>query len=77
MIGSRPRLNPQYRRNISAGIFQDLGTLKDFNWIVSMVKSDLKDYRSPITVACAVIPPLARLVLWMIDGLSSKAINAL
>jgi len=25
------------------GIFQDLSTLTDFNWIVSMVKSDLMD----------------------------------
>jgi len=44
MIGScRPEFNPQYRRNFSVGIFQDLSTLKGFNWIVSMVKSDLKD----------------------------------
>jgi hypothetical protein len=44
MIGScRPGFNPQYRRNFSVGIFQDLSTLKGFNWIVSMVKSDLKD----------------------------------
>ncbi len=44
MIGScRPGFNPQYRRNFSIGIFQDLCTLKDFNWIVSMVKSDLMD----------------------------------
>ena len=44
MIGScRPGFNPQYRRNFSVGIFQDLSTLEDFNWIVSMVKSDLKD----------------------------------
>ncbi len=33
--------NPWYRRNFSVGIFQDLSTLTDFNWIVSMVKSDL------------------------------------
>jgi hypothetical protein len=44
MIGScRPGFNPQYRRNFSVGIFQDLSTLTDFNWIVLMVKSDLKD----------------------------------
>ena len=44
MIGScRPGFNPQYRRNFSVGIFQDLSTLTDFNWIVSMVKSDLMD----------------------------------
>jgi hypothetical protein len=44
MIGScRPGFNPQYRRNFSVGIFQDLSTLTDFNWIVSMVKSDSKD----------------------------------
>jgi hypothetical protein len=44
MIGScRPGFNPQYRRNFSVGIFQDLSTVTDFNWIVSMVKSDLKD----------------------------------
>jgi hypothetical protein len=43
MIGScRPGFNPQYRRNFSVGIFQDL-SIKYFNWIVSMVKSDLKD----------------------------------
>ncbi len=43
VIGScRPGFNPQYRRNFSVGIFQDLSTLKGFNWIVSMVKSDLK-----------------------------------
>jgi hypothetical protein len=65
MIGSRPGFNPQYRQNFSAGIFQDLSTLEDFNWIVSMVKSDLKDNRSPGTVACAVIPRLGRLALWM------------
>ena len=41
--GSRPGFNPQYRQNFSVGIFQDLSTLKDFNWIVSMVKSDLMD----------------------------------
>ncbi len=51
--------------NFSVGIFQDLSTLKDYNWIVSMVKSDLKDNRSPGTVACAVIPRLGRLALWM------------
>jgi hypothetical protein len=44
MIGScRPGFNPQYRRDFSVGIFQDLSTLTDFNWIVSMVKSELKD----------------------------------
>ena len=43
MIGSRPGFNPQYRQNFSVGIFQDLSTLTDFNWIVSMVKSDLMD----------------------------------
>ena len=44
MIGScRPGFNPRYRRNFSVGIFQDLSTLEDFNWIVSMVKSDLMD----------------------------------
>jgi hypothetical protein len=31
-----------------------------------MVKSDLKDNRSPGTVACAVILQLERLALWMI-----------
>jgi hypothetical protein len=67
MIGScRPGFNPQYRQNFSVGIFQDLSTLKDYNWIVSMVKSDLKDNRSPGTVACAVIPRLGKLALWMI-----------
>ena len=66
MIGSRPGFNPQYRQNFSVGIFQVLSTLKDFNLIVSMVKSDLKDNRSPGTVACAVIPRLGRLALWMI-----------
>jgi hypothetical protein len=55
MIGSRPGFNPWYRRNFSVGIFQDLSNLKDFNLIVSMVKSDLKDNISPGTVACAVI----------------------
>jgi hypothetical protein len=44
MIGScRPRFNPHYRRNFSVEIFQDLSTLTGFNWIVSMVKSDLMD----------------------------------
>jgi hypothetical protein len=44
MIGScRPRFNPWYRQHFSVGIFQDLTTLTDFNWIVSMVKSDLMD----------------------------------
>jgi hypothetical protein len=43
-IGScRPGFNPQYQQNFSVGIFQDLSTLTDFNWIVSMVKSDLMD----------------------------------
>jgi hypothetical protein len=65
MIGSRPGFNPQYRQNFSVGIFQDLSTLEDFNWIVSMVKSDLKDNRSSGTVACAVIPRLGRLALRM------------
>ena len=42
MIGScRPEFNPQYRQNFLVGIFQDLSTLTDLNWIVSMVKSDL------------------------------------
>jgi hypothetical protein len=67
MIGSRPRFNLGYLPNFSVRIFQELGTLKDFNWIVSMVKRDLKDKRSPGTVACAVIPRLGRLVLGMID----------
>ena len=35
--------------------FQDLSTLKDFHWIVSMVKYNLKENRSPGIVACAVI----------------------
>ncbi len=44
MFGScRPGFNPQYRRNFSVGIFQDVSTLNGFNWSVSMVKSDLKD----------------------------------
>ncbi len=44
MIGScRPGFNPQYGQNFSVGIFQDLSTLTDFNWIVSMLKSDLMD----------------------------------
>jgi hypothetical protein len=43
IIGSRPGFNPRDRQNFSVGIFQDLSALKDFNWIVSMVKSDLKD----------------------------------
>jgi hypothetical protein len=55
IIGSRPGFNPRYWQNFSVGIFQDLSTLKDFNWIVSMVKSDFKDNISPGTVACAVI----------------------
>jgi hypothetical protein len=65
MIGSRPGFNPGYQRNFSVGIFQDLSTLKAYNWIVTMVKSDLKDNRSPGTVACAVILQLGRLALWM------------
>ncbi len=65
MIGSRPGFNPWYRQNFSVGIFQDLSTLKDYDWIVSKVKSDLKDNRSPGTVACAVILRLGRLALWM------------
>jgi hypothetical protein len=65
IIGSKPGFNPQYRRNFSVGIFQDLSTLEDYNWIVSMVKSDLKDNRSPGTVAWAVIPQLGRLAVWM------------
>jgi len=44
MIGSwRPGFNPQYRQNFSVGIFQDLSTLTDFNWIVPMEKSDLME----------------------------------
>jgi hypothetical protein len=44
MIGScRPGFNPQYRQNFAVGIFQDLSILTEFNWIVSMVKSDLMD----------------------------------
>jgi hypothetical protein len=61
MIGSRQG----YRQNFSVGIFQDLSTLKDFHLIVSKVKSDLKDNRSPDTVGCVVIPRLGRLALWM------------
>jgi hypothetical protein len=77
MIGSRPGFNPRYRRNFFVEIFHDLSTLKDFNWSVSMVRNDLKDNRSPGTVAYSVIPQLGRLALWMIDWLSSKAINAM
>ncbi len=52
MIGScRPGFNPQYRRNFSVGIFQDLSTLTDLNLIVSMVKSDLMDTYT-ITDSC-------------------------
>jgi hypothetical protein len=44
MIGScKPGFNPRYGQKFSVGIFQDLSTLTDFNWIVSMVKSDLMD----------------------------------
>ncbi len=39
----RPGFNPRYRQNFPLGIFQDLSTLTNFNWIVSMVKSDLMD----------------------------------
>ncbi len=39
----RPGFNPRNRQNFSVGNFQDLSTLEDFNWIVSMVKSDLMD----------------------------------
>jgi hypothetical protein len=42
-LGSSPGFNPWYRRNFSVGIFPDFSTLEDFNWIVSMVKSDLMD----------------------------------
>ncbi len=73
MIGSRPGFNPGYQQNFSVGIFQDLCTLKDFNWIFSMVKSDLKDNRSPGTVACAAIGKVSFVDVW----LSSKALNAL
>jgi hypothetical protein len=38
MIGSRPGFNPRYGQKFSAGIFQDLSTLKDFHWIVLMIK---------------------------------------
>jgi hypothetical protein len=52
-VGScRPGFNPQYRRNFSVGIFQDLSTLTDFNWIVSMVKSDLKDTNTITDSSC-------------------------
>jgi hypothetical protein len=44
MIGScRPGFNFWYRQHFSVWIFQDISTLTDFNWIVSMVKSDLMD----------------------------------
>jgi hypothetical protein len=39
----RPRFNPRYSQKFAVGIFQDLSTFTDFNWIVSMVKSDLMD----------------------------------
>jgi hypothetical protein len=65
MIESRPGLNLRHWQNFSVGIFQDLSILKDFKWIVSIIKCDLKDNRSPGTVACAVIPQLGRLALWM------------
>ncbi len=40
MIGS---YRPLVLAIFFVGIFQDLGTLSDFNWIISMVKSDLMD----------------------------------
>jgi hypothetical protein len=53
MIGScRLGFNPQYRQNFSDGIFQDLSTLTDFNWIVSMVKSDLMDTYTIMDSSC-------------------------
>ncbi len=53
MIGScRPGFNPQYRQHFSLGIFQDLSTLKGFNWIVSMVKSDLMDAYKIMDSSC-------------------------
>jgi hypothetical protein len=52
--------------NFLVGTFQDLGTLKDFNWFVSIVLSELKDNRSPCTVACTAIPQMGRLALLMI-----------
>ena len=53
MIGScRPRFNPRYRQNFSVGIFQDLSTLTDFNWIVSMVKNDLMDTHTITDSSC-------------------------
>jgi hypothetical protein len=53
MIGScRPGFNPQYRQNFSVGFFQDLSTLTDFNWIVSMVKSDLMNTYTIMDSSC-------------------------
>jgi hypothetical protein len=53
MIGScRPGFNPRYQRNFSVGIYQDLSTLTDFNWIVSMVKSDLMDTYTITDISC-------------------------
>ena len=52
MIGSCREFNPQYRQNFSVGVFQDLSTLKDFNWIVSMVKSDLMDTYTITDTSC-------------------------
>ena len=42
-------------QKFSVGIFQDLSTLKDFNWIVSMVKSDLMDTYTITDISCVSI----------------------
>ncbi len=53
MIGScRPWVQSPVPVKFSSGIFQDLSTLMDFNWIVSMVKSDLMETNTITDSSC-------------------------
>ncbi len=58
LLGADPGSILSPDKKILVLIFQDLITLKDFNYFVAIVKSDLKGNRSPGTLTCAVIPGL-------------------
>jgi hypothetical protein len=51
-LGANPVLLSCTSKSISAGIFQDLNTLKDFIRFVLKVKIYLKDNRLPGTIVC-------------------------
>jgi hypothetical protein len=66
------RFNPRYRQNFTVGIFQDLSTLTDFNWIFSMVKSHLLDKYTIMDSSCGLKSNWALVQLCTCDAAANR-----